>query len=298
MKYLFSDYLFLRFAAAKDAHTAGDAYRGMAAYLGCALTGDTVACAAARLSADGLITLPDGCEALTPDTPITMTDAGRKWVEVTGLQKLLRRTERVLATHMAAFTAREMPAEAPSLRADTAAFAPLVHESFPFILPALSEDGETVSLTVKDPDGGIPTEGAEDENDSDFAESLKALMVCEPITSAGNMREWLIAVTALATEASRTRKLALHGADRSYVVTLAPQAGQIRVTVAPIRFNRQRFRGKRNGDLDYAQCGENVMDFTVPVGTLAWGTACGAVCLPTLLDDETCALVGRLYNTI
>jgi len=299
MKYLFSDYLFLRFAAAKDAHTAGDAYRGMAAYFGCALTGDTAACAAARLSADGLITLPDGCERLTPDTPITVTEEGRKWVEVTGLQKLLRRTERVLATRMAAFTAREMPAEAPSLRADTAAFTPLVHESFPFILPSLSEDGETVSLTVKDPDGCAPIEGAEAESDPDLTEHLGALTVREALSSAIGMREWLIAATALATELPRrTRKLALHGTDRSYVVTLAPQAGQVRVTLAPIRFNRQRFRGKRDGDLDYAQCGENVMDFTLPISTLAWGVACGAACLPTLLDGEASELGNRLYEAI
>ena len=161
MKYLFSDYLFLRFAAAKEVHTAGDAYRGMTSYLGCALTGDTVACAAARLAADGLITLPNGCEALTPDTPITVTDEGRKWVAVTGLQKLFKQTERVLATRAAEFTSQDAPTNAKPILADTEAFKALTHESFPFILPSLSEDGEMLSLTVKNPDSGAPIQDEE-----------------------------------------------------------------------------------------------------------------------------------------
>ena len=298
MNYLFSDYLFLRFAADKDSHTVGDAYRGMVGYTGCALTGDTVACAAARLVADGLITLPDGFDKLTPDTPITVTDEGRKWIAVTFLQKLLRRTERVLATRVGEFTSRDIPEAVPTLGADTAAFTALTHESLPFVLPALSEDGETVSLTVKDPDRSAPIED-EDSTDSDLIENVSVLTVRESTTSAINMRELLIAVTAIATELPRrTRKLALHSADRSYVVTLAPRADQVRVTVAPIRFNRQRFRGKRDSDLDYAQCGENVMDFTVSISTLTWGVACGTVCLPVLLDEEASVLVGRLYNSL
>ncbi len=321
MKYLFSDYLFLRFAAAKDTHTVGDAYRGMVGYLGCALTGDTVACASSRLMAGGLITLPDGRDTLTPDTPVVVTEAGQKWVAVSPLQKLLRRTERMLAKSLTEFVVQEIPAETPTLTADSAAFRSLVHEQLPFILPSLSEDGEMVSLTVKGPDRSALLEDEDDDaisltfkdcvshssdedgegefnlSDPDAAERLGILSVREPLSSAIGMREWLIAVTALATELPRrTRKLALHGTDRSYVVTLAPQSGQVRVTVAPIRFNRQRFRGKRDGDLDYAQCGENVMDFTIPLRTLAWGTTCGAICQPSLLDNEGSASVAKLYN--
>lgn len=50
----------------------------------------------------------------------------------------------------------------------------------------------------------------------------------------------------------------------AYVATLSINDETTRLNIAKILFNRQRFIGKRDGDLDYAQCGDSVFDRTNP----------------------------------
>ena len=59
------------------------------------------------------------------------------------------------------------------------------------------------------------------------------------------------------------RKCCLHadGAP-AYVATVSRNEGSTRLNIAKILYNRQRFTGKRDGDLDYAQCGEFAFDRT------------------------------------
>lgn len=48
----------------------------------------------------------------------------------------------------------------------------------------------------------------------------------------------------------------------AYVATVSTNDERMRLSISKILFNRQRFIGKRDGDLDYAQCGETVFDRT------------------------------------
>ena len=59
------------------------------------------------------------------------------------------------------------------------------------------------------------------------------------------------------------RKCCLYAAGApAYVATVSRNEGSTRLNIAKILFNRQRFIGKRDGDLDYAQCGEFAFDRT------------------------------------
>ena len=48
----------------------------------------------------------------------------------------------------------------------------------------------------------------------------------------------------------------------AYVATVSRNEGSTRLNIAKILYNRQRFIGKRDGNLDYAQCGEFAFDRT------------------------------------
>ena len=48
----------------------------------------------------------------------------------------------------------------------------------------------------------------------------------------------------------------------AYVATIGRNDGATRLHIEKILFNRQRFIGKRDGDLDYAQCGDSIYDRT------------------------------------
>ena len=113
----------------------------------------------------------------------------------------------------------------------------------------------------------------------------------------------LAAVYALLTEPPCTRKVAIHGADKSFVITLAHAAGEqgayLRMTVAQIRFNRQRFMGKRDGDLDYAQCGDPLLtrEFA-DVGGLAVSILPCTVALPDQLSAADLEMIDALCKLL
>ena len=48
----------------------------------------------------------------------------------------------------------------------------------------------------------------------------------------------------------------------AYVATVSRNEGSTRLNLAKILYNRQRFIGKRDGSLDYAQCGDFALDRT------------------------------------
>ena len=48
----------------------------------------------------------------------------------------------------------------------------------------------------------------------------------------------------------------------AYVATVSTGDDAMRLHIEKILFNRQRFIGKRDGDLDYAQCGDRIFDRT------------------------------------
>ena len=88
------------------------------------------------------------------------------------------------------------------------------------------------------------------------------------------------------SEETKTRKVCLHNEQGTYVLTLSPQIDGIRVTCAPIRFNQKRFRGKRDSELDYAQCGDDVLRFTLEQDALITMTDMAYSAVWEQLDDE------------
>ncbi len=48
----------------------------------------------------------------------------------------------------------------------------------------------------------------------------------------------------------------------AYVATVSINDGSTRLSISKILYNRQRFIGKCDGDLDYAQCGDSIYDRT------------------------------------
>lgn len=70
----------------------------------------------------------------------------------------------------------------------------------------------------------------------------------------------LLTVTAQMCEPTKARKLCVEATDGSYVLTLFSEGDAIRIKAQKILFNRKRFSGKLNSDLDYAQCGDVILD--------------------------------------
>ena len=85
----------------------------------------------------------------------------------------------------------------------------------------------------------------------------------------------------------------------TYAVSLIREdAEAVRVSAAPIRFNKQRFRGGRDGELDYAQCGDDVLYFTENGYRLA-GVLCAAYAsVWELLEDGERAALNELRRHI
>lgn len=174
-------------------------------------------------------------------------------------------------------------------------------------LLALTDNGDDVlTLTLRHPDRGYSIydteEGGEDGGyDSDSAETADAVTVTgERARILQAVSDLLAAVQGLLTE-PRTRKVALHGADRSYVVTLAHAASEygttLRMTVEPIRFNRQRFYGKCDGALDYAQCGAPVITAEMNgARTLAARLLPCALSAPRLLTEDDVASIVAIHR--
>ena len=97
----------------------------------------------------------------------------------------------------------------------------------------------------------------------------------------------------------QVRKAALPAGTDLYAVSLIREdAEAVRVSAAPIRFNKQRFRGGRDGELDYAQCGEDVLYFTEDGYRLA-GVLCAAYAsVWELLEDGERAALNELRRHI
>ena len=88
-------------------------------------------------------------------------------------------------------------------------------------------------------------------------------MTCTEEQAKAAIRDLVDTAYLIITEPPRARKVALHGVDGSLLISLANAANEqglvsFRMTVSRIRFNRQRFVGKRDSDLDYAQCGDPI----------------------------------------
>lgn len=309
MKYLFSDYYFLCGAAAKETRTIGDAYRTMCIYLGTASTSACLLHALQGLSAGGYISvIPEErgtCQYINLESAITVTEKGYKTVSISPLQKLLGERKAFVRNQLA-FCTLDRPdvIVEDNWQVDGDCLDRINHSGIcdrQWTDPLLTlgyVDEEHLSLCLQR--NAVGYRDDEEDTDSDTPERDDRILLTgdKPRIMQG-VSDLLSATHALLTQPSRTRKIALHGADKSLIVTFARAAGDqgtcLRMTVAPIRFNRQRFYGKRDGDLDYAQCGDPLMtmEFSDPLGFASRLLPC-AVAWPDLLGQKDLEIIDAL----
>ncbi len=311
MKYLFSDYYFLCGAADKETRTVGDAYRKMCGYLDGSSTCDCLLHALRGLVAGGYITVaPEdhhGNQVVSLNSPIAVTKAGKEAVAISGLQKLFGERKAFVKNQLR-FCAQERPDDpvGKDWWVDSDCLTQINYDGVrncEWAMP-LFEVGDVgdgcLSLTLYRSSYGY----GEDDTDPDAPEQADRVTVtgdAERIMQG--ISDLLTVAHVLLTEPPRTRKVAIHGADKSLVVTLAQAAGEqgscLRMTVAQIRFNRQRFYGKRDGDLDYAQCGDALItaEFVNAHGFTARLLPC-TVALPNRLSQANLENIDALCKLL
>ena len=307
MKHLFSDYYLLCGVADKNTRTVGDALRRMSTLMGVPVSDACLSHALTTLVAGGYVTVeaPDGY--VTPATSVSLTDAGRAATAVTVFQKLLgaAKAERRNELRFCDGDAAESGDYAFSI--DSQGFSEITESllrtgEIEAGLLTLTEAEGYVTLTLRSSEDGF---GGEDD-DPDAAEIYGRVSVTgDPARVMGGLSDLLAAIHDFLTKPSTTRKAALAGQDKTLVVTLsraatASEAGTVlRMTAAPIRFNRHRFAGKRDGDLDYAQCGDLILTVEFPSAAhLAATLLPSAVALPAYLDGDTAAIIHDLHQLL
>ena len=314
MKYLFSDFYLLAGAADKETRTVGDAYRRMAGMMGIPVDPACLLFALRGLCAGGLVTVSPAKGVIAADTLISVTEAGRKAVAISGFQKLLGNEFKAFNKNEAKFCTTDRPAvtSGEDWIVESEGFAEIANglmrdHDIAAPLFELTEAGdELLTLTVRHPNHSSPAseEDGEEAYDPDAADCTHSVSVtgsAERVMQA--MSDLLAAAQGLLTKPT-TRKVALHGADRSYIVTLARTASDeygtaLRMTVEQIRFNRQRFYGKRDGELDYAQCGDPIIlhEMNGAAGFAALLLPC-AVALPERLGEAELEAITAIHHEL
>ena len=306
MKYLFSDYYFLCAAADKETRTVGDAYRKMCDYLSVSSTCSCLRHALRGLVAGGYITVEpeEHGEAryINLGGSIQITEAGRKAVSISPLQRLFGERKAFVKNQLR-FCELERPDQpvGGDWWIDSDCLERINYDgvrSGQWAMP-MFHVGD-VSLTLNRSSYGY----GDEDTDPDAPEQDDRITVTgDNDRVMAGVSDLLAAVYALLTEPPRTRKVAIHGADKSFVITLAHAAGEqgafLRMTVAQIRFNRQRFMGKRDGELDYAQCGDPLLtrEFA-DVGGLAMTMLPCMVALPDRLSAADLEIIDALCKLL
>ncbi len=296
MKYFITDFHVL--SAVQNATTVEDVRLALRRNIGWSLAEDALASTLSVLASDQYITLQLKDGMLTPETAVTLTDKGRDALSVGGMAKLFSGAkEKAILKNEKRFCDLPRPEEAP-LPADRAAFD-TYDDGDPLLFTIRRDEHEGYFLTFGYHNDDEPSEEA--SNEEDMADGISVL--CDQDTLSLMLFD--LAETALHFISSRhTRKIALFGVGGAYILTFAIVADEegytvLRVTGAPILFNRRRFFGKRDNDLDYAQCGRNVFSKTYETCEGLCTDVLGGLCRhPQLLRETLGERVNELYRKI
>ena len=314
MKYLLSDYALLNGISPKDTCSLGSAYTNMCYHMSIPVSMPCLLYTLRGLTAGGYVLLEPENGVISVSTPISLTEAGRKAVTVSGLQKLLG-AEKAAWKKEQSFCESARPEVTPGEEwtVDPEGFEAIVknlHERRELELPLfeLTEVGDGMAkLTVHHPNDSFRGDGDEDNTDG-YDPDAAAVSYSACVTGPGElvaqgMRDLIAAAHALVTEPPRTRKVALHGSDRSLLISLAHAANErgvvsLRMTLSQIRFNRQRFVGKRDSELDYAQCGDPIFILEMAsAGDFArYGVMQNALNSPHLLGTEDFDALSEIHR--
>lgn len=312
MKYLVSDFYFLSSAVDLKAKTVGPAYECMSTFLGYPASMPCLLHAIRGLVAGGYLTAESESGVISATTPIAVTAEGKKLAAVSPIQKLLGEIKAHRKNELR-FCAMEYPRiSTDDLTADRESFDDCVTRLIragDITLPTFEisdVDEGYLKLTVHHPNDGFygMDDEDDDETDPDAAESSYSASITgtEEQIKAG-LRDLITTAHALVTEPPRARKTALHGADRSLLISLANAANEqglvaFRMTVSQIRFNRQRFVGKRDSDLDYAQCTDPIFihEMRDAEGFALYGVLHSALARPDLLSEDDLTALYEIYR--
>ncbi len=296
MKYFDVDYAVLRALAGQNTQTAGSLLAEMGSLILWMASPEGLASSLAVLAADGYVTVEAEGNLLAADTRISLTEAGREAIAVGGLAKLFsNRRERAMRKNEARFCELPRPAVEPYVP-DRASFAGWAKSAIPY-------DDEFRYLFIADAEDGLYSLSfCQDHAEADESDFSPAPPVICDVEGLRHILNDLLDTAILFTESSKPRKVLLSGMGRSYVMTVALVADEegysvMRVTAAPILFNHRRFVGKRDSDLDYAQCGGNVLSATLDT-TNQWiaVTTCTVAARPDLLDEDLSDKIHTLYK--
>ncbi len=306
MKYTVADFYFLQSAAENNAQTLEDVYGNMCTYLGAPVPMSCLLHAIRGLVAGGYIEVkPDEGRMISAVTPLSITPVGKNAVAISLIHKLLGE-HKAFCKNQIRFCELERPeiTDDGAFTADGVSFDDCIGRliragdiSHPMF--EINDLGEGyLKMTVHHPNDGWygmeDDDEGEEENDSDVA----ALCYSASVTGTAEqikagLRDLIDTAYFLVTEPPRPRKVALHGGDGSLLIALANAANEqgmtsFRMTVSKIRFNRQRFVGKRDGDLDYAQCGDPIFIYETAsaAGFCHFDIMKCAVMCPELLSEE------------
>jgi len=314
MKYLVSDFYFLSSAVDLKARTVGEVYESMCTFMGQPVPMPCLLHTIRKWVVGAYITVePDG-GGISAATPISVTTEGKKAAAVSPIQKLLGHDKAHRKNELRFCDLERPDIPANELTADK--------ESFDGCITRLIRGGDITQptfeindtngvcykLTVRHPnDGWHGYDDDEDEEEDPDAAALpySASVTCTEEQVKAAIRDLIDTAYLIATKPPRARKVALHGVDGSLLISLANAANEqgpvsFRMTVSRIRFNRQRFVGKRDSDLDYAQCGDPLFIHEM---SSAEGFAFDAVlhhmlARPDLLTEEDFGKLSAVHRSI
>lgn len=314
MKFSVSDFYFLSSAHDVKARTVEAAYECMCIFMGQAVPMPCLLRSIRNLTAGGYITADADSGVITAATPITVTAEGKKAAAISPIQKLLGQDQAHRKNELR-FCDTECPVvPADELTADRDSFEDCItrlirggHISRP-TFEIVDMDGGCYKLTVHHPNDGWNGLDDEDEEESDpdaAVLSYSASVTCTEEQAKAAIRDLVNTAYLIATEPPRARKVALHGVDGSLLISLANAVNEqglvsFRMTVSKIRFNRQRFVGKRDSDLDYAQCGDPIFihEMSSAEGFAFYCVLHDMLARPDLLTEEDLGKLSAVHRTI
>lgn len=108
-------------------------------------------------------------------------------------------------------------------------------------------------------DGNLTFSGEEGECDGDCISAYSAsFSLINPQLTFSD----LLCVCEQLTHPGKARKICIEAIDASYVLTIRAEGNALVLKAQKILFNRKRFSGKLNSDLDYAQCGDTILQMS------------------------------------
>ena len=104
-------------------------------------------------------------------------------------------------------------------------------------------------------------------------EISKSDILTLPYESNKDAAEHIFESAAALAYPSKAKKVYVSDGNASYVMTMAQEGSKIKVSIQKILFNSKRFIGKRDSQLDYAQCADTCISFYTTQNTLYMSAA-------------------------